>query len=232
MADKRYDQFTTGTPTGSRITLHADASTGTLEKCTLQEIINLNQLVYPFITCNQALGSPLINFPAIFTTGNVSSSLALGVRQAFWNAIWLPAGTITGALFSTITTGVFTANNYNGVVLYSISSPNIIPIADTGNNANIWKQTIQAWHQFAFSSPVTVTTGWYMLGVEYSSSAATTAPAIGSFNINNSAFNSRIGYTGGVPFTTSGFFGIDINGTINMGGINTVASNVPIVGVY
>ncbi len=38
MANKRYDEFSAGTPSGSRLILHADPSTGDLEKATIAEL--------------------------------------------------------------------------------------------------------------------------------------------------------------------------------------------------
>lgn len=38
MANKRFDQFTSGTPTGDRIILHADPSTGEVKKAAISEL--------------------------------------------------------------------------------------------------------------------------------------------------------------------------------------------------
>ena len=38
MANKRYDEFSAGTPTGTRIILHGDPSTGALEKADIDTL--------------------------------------------------------------------------------------------------------------------------------------------------------------------------------------------------
>jgi len=87
--------------------------------------------------------------------------------------------TVTGIKFFQGTQGVYTANNYNGVGLYSYSGGTLTLVASSTNDGNIWKGTSQTWQTKAFSSPYNASAGIYFVSFLYSSSAVTTAPAIG-----------------------------------------------------
>jgi hypothetical protein len=86
--------------------------------------------------------------------------------------------TITGVKWYQAANGSYTANNYNGVGLYSQSGGNLTLVASCANDGTIW-QTAAGWRSKAFSSTFTASRGVYYLAALYSSSAQTTAPGIG-----------------------------------------------------
>jgi hypothetical protein len=78
MANKRYDEFAAGTPSGSRLILHADPSTGDLEKATIAELpFSPSGLLFAkssFINANNSGSNPqsisTITVPANTITSN------------------------------------------------------------------------------------------------------------------------------------------------------------------
>ena len=77
----------------------------------------------------------------------------------------------------------YTANNYNGVGLYSVSGSTLTLVASSTNDGNTWQQGTN-WQSKAFSSTYSAAAGIYYIAFIYSVSAATTAPSI---SINGSA---------------------------------------------
>lgn len=194
MANKRYDQFSSATPTGSRITLHADAATGALAKCTLTELI---ALAYPpdlTIKTVQGLGSSIINFNAATNLGLSNAGQAMGSQQAFFVAIYLPACTINNFVYCMATAGVFTASNFNGIALFSLSGTTLSQVGTTANDANIWKGTALAWRSAALTAPLTVTAGVYFIGLVAAWSAQTTIPQFLGQSLTNQSYNCQYAF--------------------------------------
>ena len=160
----------------------------------------------------QALGSPIKSSPigGLFlpTTGAPLTS-----TRSYFNSVYLEKDTTsTGVAFYQSNQGVFTANNFNGLALYSYSGGTVTQIATTANDGNIWKNTSNTWVQVAWTSPVVLTAGVYFIGMVYSSSAQTTAPSI--------AIVSPIGSSTYVaPLTT--------NSSRLYGGISTAVLTLP-----
>ena len=95
-------------------------------------------------------------------------------------AVYIPAATIlTGVKFYQSNTSSYTADNYNGVGLFSVSGGTITLVASSTNDGNIWKGTINTWQTKAFSSTYSASAGLYYVGALYNSSAEVTAPTIG-----------------------------------------------------
>jgi hypothetical protein len=95
--------------------------------------------------------------------------------------VYLPVSqTLTGVKWYQATTGNYTADNYNGIGLYTVSAGVATLVASSTDDGNIWKGTAATWQSKAFSSPYAATKGTYYIGALYNSSAQTTAPgAIG-----------------------------------------------------
>ncbi len=118
---------------------------------------------------------------------NVDGDLSNGVSGASMNsqriyyiAVYLPiASTITGVKFIQITQGNYTANNYNGVGLFTYSAGVLTKVATSTDDGNIWKATAGTMSSKAFSGTYSATAGLYFVGLMYSSSAQVTAPALG-----------------------------------------------------
>ena len=127
-----------------------------------------------------ALGSQFIGFPVIAPNFMVTGSNTIGSGTLEFSAYYITnPQTVTGIKFFQGTQGVYTANNYNGVGLYSYSGGTLTLVASSTNDGNIWKGTSQTWQTKAFSSPYNASAGIYFVSFLYSSSAVTTAPAIG-----------------------------------------------------
>ena len=95
-------------------------------------------------------------------------------------AVYIPAATIlTGVKFYQANTSSYTADNYNGVGLFSVSGGTMTLVASSTNDGNIWKGTINTWQTKAFSSTYSASAGLYYVGALYNSSAEVTAPIIG-----------------------------------------------------
>jgi hypothetical protein len=132
------------------------------------------------------------------TGGTLSDGNGHGV------AVHLPQqATITGIRWwRTGTVGVYTADNYNGVALYSYSGGNLTLVASSSNTPNIWSGSYAAatsvYVTRSFVTPYSANPGIYFAVGIYNQSAQTTAPIIGSgpqalFNLNNVAYD----YTNG-----------------------------------
>lgn len=178
MSNKRYDQFSTGTPTGSRIMLHADPTTGALEKATVTQIIeNASPYDNMFIKL-QTLGiqpKAHIGGVNIFQQGAIAS---VTNNTLFLFPVPTPAFTCTGVYYQLRVSGIFTGNNFNGFALYEIQSGQFVKIAETANNANIWKGTAQIYLTVAFTSTIALTNSIYWIGCLWNASAVTTAPSV------------------------------------------------------
>lgn len=131
----------------------------------------------------QALGSPIKSSP-IGGSFLPNTGTSMVSTRSYFNAVYLEKDTTsTGVAFFQVTQGVFTANNFNGLALYSYSGGTVTQIATTANDGNNWKNASNSWVQIAWTSPVVLTAGLYFIGMLYSSSAQTTAPNIGSTSV-------------------------------------------------
>ncbi|MGN6475752.1 MAG: hypothetical protein ACTHKV_00900 [Flavipsychrobacter sp.] len=125
-----------------------------------------------------ALGSDIKATPA-YPVNSVSLSVAPIDQIVRLLAVYLPkAAVITGASWFQSTTGNYTANNYNGIGLYSYSGGILTLVASSTNDGNIWKGTGSSWQRKDFSSTYNAAPGIYYVAMLYCRSAATTAPTI------------------------------------------------------
>ncbi len=118
--------------------------------------------------------------------------------------------TITGVMWVQNAQGVYTADNYNGVGLYSYSAGTLTLVASTTNDGNIWKAAAASFNTKAFSTPYSAIAGVYFVGLLYNSSAQTTAPSLVGQSSNLFASSVAI-----LDFTNSAKI---------RGGVGTVAS--------
>lgn len=87
--------------------------------------------------------------------------------------------TITGVGYGMSVAGNFNGDNFNGFFLCSLTDSTIsVPIAQTANDANIWKATPATYTQKAFTAPAVLQPGRYKLFGVYNTSDAspTTQP--------------------------------------------------------
>ena len=190
MADKRYDQFTAGTPTTTRIILHADPSTGALEKCELQDVVNLVPESVSLFQQIQTLGSPIIALSLNAQPYFQPNSGVYTNNLMFFIMVYLPACTVTGIAHELGVSGNFTASLFNGFGLYQLSGTTLTRVAQTANDPNIFKATQGVMHQVPFAATATITAGIYYICYQYSSSAVVSAPQFRNmFGISSPAWN-------------------------------------------
>jgi len=103
-------------------------------------------------------------------------------------AVYIPkTTTITGVRWFQTVQGNYTANNYNGVALYSVSGSTLTRVDSSANDGNIWKTSSNTWGSKAFSNTYSAAAGIYYIGMLYSSSAQTTTPGFGATTISVNA---------------------------------------------
>ena len=108
-----------------------------------------------------------------------NTSLALSDGLAYYVLIHIPLDcNITGVYIGQSTQGSYTADNYNGVALYTLSAGTITRVALSADDGDIWKTASNGLITKAFSSPYNASAGYYVIGLIYNSSAQTTAPTI------------------------------------------------------
>ena len=86
--------------------------------------------------------------------------------------------TVTGVMFVQTQQGSYAADNYNGIGLYSFSSPNLTLIASSTNDGTLWKQGAPSLKKQPFSSTVALQAGVFWICALYNSSAQTIQPQI------------------------------------------------------
>lgn len=130
-------------------------------------------------TAYVALGSSIKGFNVANPTNLCTTSISLGNQFLYFVAYYIPqAATITGVKWSQVTQGSYTANNYNGVALYTYSAGTLTLVASSTNDGNIWKATSLTWNAKAFSSTYSASAGIHFIGLMYSQSAQVSAPLI------------------------------------------------------
>jgi hypothetical protein len=133
-----------------------------------------------FRTALALLGSTIKAEPLSGNASNISALITLLDQTARFTIVYLPkSATITGVKWWQSVSGSYTANNYNGVALYSLSGGNITLIDSTANDGNIWK-TAQSFASKPFTQTRSLTAGVYVVASFYCRSAETAAPLIGA----------------------------------------------------
>ena len=87
--------------------------------------------------------------------------------------------TLKGVRFFMRQQGVYTADNYNGVALYTMSGGTLTLVDSSTNDGNIWKATANAWSNKDFVTPYYATEGFYVISFISNWSAQTTLPILG-----------------------------------------------------
>ncbi|HEX8333289.1 MAG TPA: hypothetical protein VF622_11730 [Segetibacter sp.] len=107
--------------------------------------------------------------------------------------------TITGVYIYTVAQGSFTGSSTNGIALYSFNPTTGVytKVAESANDANIWKAAAQSTTSILFTSSVSVAAGTtYFIATMFSSSATTTSPTILSRNVAANAGQSKLSLYG------------------------------------
>ncbi len=170
----------------------------------------------------QGLGSVIKGFPLGINLTAAGSSTAMTDSRLWLIPVYLPVSqTLTGVKWHQVTQGNYTADNYNGIGLYTISAGVATLVASSTNDGNIWKGTASTWQSKAFSSPYAATKGTYYIGALYNSSAQTTAPSAVSVAITTAAIQT-FDFTSGRLYTylatqTSLPASVTLSGTTSLG---------------
>lgn len=131
----------------------------------------------------QDIGSACVAGTYGATFDRMSASVAGGALssgQAIFMLIrFTKADTILGLKWFQGTQGNYTANNYNGVFLATLSAGILTVVASSTTDGNIWKGTSNSLQSKAFSAGYAVSANTtYVVGAVYSSSAQVTLPTI------------------------------------------------------
>lgn len=103
--------------------------------------------------------------------------------SVYYTAFYIPkAITCTGINFVLSTAGNYTADNYNGFGLFSVSGGTYTKITETATDGNIWKTSAYTLGAKPWPSPQTLQPGIYIVALQWNASATTTAPVLYSMS--------------------------------------------------
>ena len=152
---------------------------------------------------NQALGSTILYESLGLSMTDVAGTENLIDARLELFAVYInEATTITGVKWFQTTQGNYTADNYNGVALYSYSGGTLTLVASSTNDGDIWKAASGAMSSKAFSSTYAASPGVYFIGFLYNNSAQTTAPAVGRYANTQGTGMPAMDYTNSARYTT------------------------------
>ena len=91
---------------------------------------------------------------------------------------------ITGVGWIQAIQGSYTANEYNGIGLYSydLANEKLILVASTPNDGDIWKAVANSYATKNFTTPITVNRGIYYIASLYNNSSVSLNPTFVGFN--------------------------------------------------
>jgi len=146
----------------------------------------------------QAMGSSIkgynLTVPNLSLINTSYTTITSGLFLLY--PIYIPkTTTITGVKWFQTVAGVYTANNYNGIALYSVSGGTLTRVDSSANDGTIWKATSNTWGSKAFSFTYSAAPGIYYVGMAYSTSAQTTAPGFGATTISINAITKSFDFT-------------------------------------
>jgi len=181
-----------------------------------------------FIRGIQALGSNVVAQPITITHyGTTDMDMVDATLYLF--AVYIEElTTITGVRYMLDQAGVYTADGYNGVGLYSYSAGTYTLVASSTNDGNIWKATEYTAASKAFSSTYAASPGLYFVAALYNTSSESTEPLLkggaqttNAFAVvygltNNAKVNATLATQASLPATTTG---AAISGTLDTAGL-------------
>ena len=132
----------------------------------------------------QDLGSALFAGTYGATIDALSATVATGALsdgQLGCAVLFTPSTSYTmlGVKWVQGSQGSYTSDNYNGVLLGTLSAGTVTWVDSTANDGNIWKGANNTWQSKAFTSSYAVTANTtYVIGFIYNSSAQVTLPTM------------------------------------------------------
>jgi hypothetical protein len=128
----------------------------------------------------RALGSSIIGTTHSTPLSVIATAYTLVDGRQVANCIYInKTTTITGVMFIQGTQGNFTGDNTNSIAIYSYSGGTMTKVAETANDANIWKNANGTFNSVALTSPYVASPGVYFIVALWNSSSTTTSPTIG-----------------------------------------------------
>lgn len=140
----------------------------------------------------QALGSTIKAQSVGTSLDRITSTANHGNQSFVIQAIYLEsAQTITGVKWYQGVQGNYTADNYNGVGLYTYSGGTLTLVASSTNDGDIWKAAANGVREKDFSSAYPASPGLYYVGFMWCRSAVVNIPTFGVVAfLTNSGVNS------------------------------------------
>ncbi len=191
-----------------------------------------SDLIQASLSVYDALGGTIKAEPISCNAGQVTATSTFIDGQVRFVCVYLPvAATITGVKWYHIIQGVYTADNYNGVGLYTYSGGTLTLVASSTNDGNIWKGTGNSWQSKAFSSTYAADAGVYFVCALYNSSAQTTAPTLGVGTGLVNAAASAVDFTNGAKLSSTVSALTALPATQAMTGV-TASNSMAYLGLY
>jgi hypothetical protein len=132
-----------------------------------------------FVDLLDAMGADIVALPFMRNNRLFPSDFAMVDGRAYWCVVQIKDTTeITGVKYVLATQGSYTADNFNGVALYSVSGTTYTRVAISADDGDTWKTAQYATGTKAFTSAYTAVPGIYYFAMVWNASATTTAPAI------------------------------------------------------
>lgn len=156
------------------------------------------------LTVYGLLGGTIKAEPIFGNLTNLTTSYTLADNTTIYTAVYLPvAATITGVAWVQGIAGNYTADNYNGVGLYTYSAGNITKVASSTDDGNIWKGTVSTFQTKNFSATYAATAGLYYIGILYNNSAQVTAPTVSAISSTSSTGAKSADFTNSAKLAAS-----------------------------
>jgi len=150
-----------------------------------------------FIDLLDAMGADIVALPFMRNNRLFPSDFAMVDGRAYWCVVQIKDTTeITGVKYVLATQGSYTADNFNGVALYSVSGTTYTRVAISADDGDMWKTAAYATGTKAFTSAYTAVPGIYYFFMVWNASSTTTAPSIYAGDAWSSTPNYIVGSSG------------------------------------
>lgn len=161
-------------------TSHAPSSDAVYDALALKADLTDIRFKSDDMLIREALGSTIKS--STMAIDRVTNSYILVDTRFDVQAIYIRESmTLTGVKWFQSVQGSYTADNYNGVGLYSYDGAGTLTlVASSTDDGDIWKGAAHSIQSKAFSSTYNAVTGIYFIGLIYNNSTQVTAPAIGA----------------------------------------------------
>lgn len=176
-----------------------------------------------------ALGGSMVGMNISNIQLAYATTLGFTSGLLYLTTIYIPTTTtINGAKWFVAVNGSITANNYNGIGLYSYSGGTLTLVASSATDSNIWSQGT-GWKSKAFSSSYSASAGVYFIGTCSSWSAATTAPNLGAVTTAPTIAYFAMDFTNSARLVCSRTSITALPSSIAMSGVNNTSLSPTII---